>query len=508
MNNSAVSGLSWSSRWYSRLAITCVLVVTACQGSTPVPSASTAASASTAPSASITNSNPPPPTVDLAFDDLTDLGLTREEALAPCREKPLNSFCEDALNPPPSDLDAVEELLIDNFENFQFGQNDAWWTYSEQCRFNREHLAAEAANLRAYLTDMGLPPYNLQIEILDISETASGLAEATTQLLHRGTAISEPETHSLRYEERRSQMGFDWVSWHWRLIDCDQRELEAGWQCSEAFGEHRHMCLPLWDNTLIKDYECDLKNPEFFWQLYRLMTASKEFSFNNPEQLGNICGHGIAAKAITSTTSESVSSFDPDAVAADITEAFDQFRLGNNNPWPFMAKPCRLEEWDHQSQTWVTRPEYVVAEMANLRAYTIEYGLEPSDLQIEVLEVTEQGSGIAEATTRLLHLGEPLSDPGTQDLQLEDGVWKGLNCDKRELKAGWQCSEAFGEDRGMCIPLWMNIVREQECELNNPNFFAEVYRLITRSEQELVLNVEEELDRICDSGALSNSWDS
>ena len=74
-----------------------------------MPSASTAASASTAPSASITNSNPPPPTVDLAFDDLTDLGLTREEALAPCREKPLNSYCEDALKPPPFDLDAVEE---------------------------------------------------------------------------------------------------------------------------------------------------------------------------------------------------------------------------------------------------------------------------------------------------------------------------------------------------------------------------------------------------------------
>ena len=118
------------------------------------------------------------------------------------------------------------------------------------------------------------------------------------------------------------------------------------------------------------------------------------------------------------------------------------------------------------------------------------------------------GPGIAEATTRLLHLGEPLSGRRTQDLQLEDGVWKGLNCDKRELKAGWQCSEAFGEDRGMCIPLWMNIVREQECELNNPNFFPEAYRLITRTEQELVLHVEEELDRICDSGALSNSWDS
>ena len=134
MNNSAVSGLSWGPRWYSRLAITCVLVVTACQGS--IPPASTSAESST----SITDSNPPSSAVDLTFDDFTDLGLTREEALAPCREKPLNSYCEDALNPPPSDLDAAEELLIENFENFRLGQNDAWWTYSEQCRFNREHF--------------------------------------------------------------------------------------------------------------------------------------------------------------------------------------------------------------------------------------------------------------------------------------------------------------------------------------------------------------------------------
>ena len=146
--------------------------------------------------------------------------------------------------------------------------------------------------------------------------------------------------------------------------------------------------------------------------------------------------------------------------------------------------------------------------MAILRAYNIEFGLDPSYLQIEVLKVTEQGPGIAEATTRLLYLGEPLSDPGTQDLQLENGAWKGLNCNKRELKAGWQCSEAFGEDRGMCIPFWNNYVMDLECELNNPNFFPEAYRLITRSEQESVLNVEEEWDRICDSGALSNSWDS
>ena len=496
MKSSAVSGLGWGSTWYSRLAITCVLVMTACQGSTPAPSASTAPSTSTA------DSDPPSSAVDLTFDDLTDLGLTREEALAPCREKPLNSFCEDALKPPPFDLDAAEKLLIENFENFRLGQNDAWWLYSEQCRdgLNRELLVAEAANLRAYLTDKGLPPYNLQIQILDIRETAPGFAEATIQFLRSGAAVSEPNARMLAWEETGSG------TWRWRFLDCDKRELKAGWRCGEAFGEHRHMCSPLWDNTLIEDYECDLKNHEFFGHLYQLMTTSEEFSFNNPEHLGNICDHRTAAEAVASTVFDSVSSFDPDAVAAGITEAFDQFRLGNNDAWPYLAKPCRLEEWDQRNQSWVTRPEYVVAEMAILRAYTIEFGLEPSDLQIEVLKVTEQGPGIAEATTRLLHLGEPLSDPGTQDLQLEGGVWKGLNCDKRELKAGWQCSEAFGEDRGMCIPFWNNYVRDRECDLNNPNFFPEAYRLITRTEEELVLNVEEELDRICDSGALSNGW--
>ncbi len=498
MRNSAVSGLSWGLRWYSRLAITCVLVATACQGS--IPPASTSAESST----SISDSNPSNSSVDLTFDDLIHLGLTREEALAPCREKPLNSYCEHALQPPPFDLDAAEKLLIENFANFRLGQNDAWWLYSEQCsdRTNRELLGAEAANLRSYLTDMGLPPYNLKIEILDIRETAPGFAEATTQFSHLGTAVAEPNARMLAWEETGSG------TWRWRFLDCDKRQLKAGWQCSEAFGEHRHMCLPLWDNTLIKDYECDLKNPEFFGQLYQLMTTPGEFSLNNPEHLAPICDHRIGAEATTSTTSESVSSFDPDAVAADITEAFDKFRFGNDDAWPYLAKPCRLEEWDQRNQSWATRPEYVVAEMAILRAYTIEFGLEPFDLQIEVLEVTEQGPGIAEATTRLLHLGEPLSDPGTQDLQLENGVWKGLNCDKRELKAGWQCSAAFGEDRGMCMPFWNNYVRDRECELNNPDFFPEAYRLITRTEEELVLNVEEELDRICNSGAISNGWDS
>ena len=40
------------------------------------------------------------------------------------------------------------------------------------------------------------------------------------------------------------------------------------------------------------------------------------------------------------------------------------------------------------------------------------------------IDVTEQAPGIAEATTRILHLGEPISNPGTQDLKLEDGYWK------------------------------------------------------------------------------------
>ena len=79
-----MSGLDWSSRWYSRFAITCVLVATACQGS--IPPASTSAESST----SISDSNPSNSSVDLTFDDLIHLGLTREEALAPCREKPLN----------------------------------------------------------------------------------------------------------------------------------------------------------------------------------------------------------------------------------------------------------------------------------------------------------------------------------------------------------------------------------------------------------------------------------
>ena len=206
------------------------------------------------PSTSSAASDPPRSTVDLTFDDLMHLGLTREEALAPCREKPMNSFCDDALQPPPFDLDAAEKLLIENFENFRLGQNDAWSLYSEQCRdgLNRELLVAEAVNLRAYLTDIGLPPYNLKIEILDIVETAPGFAEATTQFLHLGTAVSEPKTRTLTWEETTflyAKSGH----WRWRFLDCDKRELKAGWQCSEAFGRHRHMSCLLYTNDAADD---------------------------------------------------------------------------------------------------------------------------------------------------------------------------------------------------------------------------------------------------------------
>ena len=292
MNNSAVSGLGWGPRWYSRLAITCVLLVTACQGS--IPPASTSAKAST----SITNSNPPPPTVDLTFDDLTDLGLTREEALAPCREKPLNSYCEDALKPPPFDLDAAEELLIENFENFRLGQNDAWWLYSEQCRdgLNRELLVAEAANLRAYFTDKGLPPYNLKIDILDIVETSPGFAEATTQFLYLGAAVSEPKTRTLAWEETTflyAKSGH----WRWRFLDCDKRELKAGWQCSEAFGEDHGMCIPLWMN-IVREQECELNNPNFFPEVYRLISRSEqELVLNVEEELDRICDSGALSNS-------------------------------------------------------------------------------------------------------------------------------------------------------------------------------------------------------------------
>ncbi len=477
------------SSWSRQLLIACVLLATACQGSTPVPSASTAAS------------DPPLSTIELTFDDLTDIGLTREEALTPCLGEHPSSYCEDALKPPPFDPDAVKASITARFEAFRLGDNRASWPCAYHSDVHPEYVVAKMVNLRAYLTDRGLPPYNLQIEILDIAETAPGFAEATTRFLLFGEPVSQPETHALK-----RVAGKPGATWSWSLLNCDltnvdRRELEAGWRCGEAFGEHRGMCLPLWQNTKINDYECDLTNVDFFPRLYQLLTTSEEFSLNEPEDLSDICAFQDASHQGTSvsvplTTDEAAPPFDADAVVASITESFEAFRLGNNDLWPYYAKPCRLEEWDEQSRTWVTHPEYVIAEMANLRAYLIDSGVQPSDLRIEVLDVTEQAPGIAEATTRILHLGEPMSNPGTQDLQLEDGAWKALNCDRRELKAGWRCGEAFGEARDTCLPLWMNFVKDLECDLNNPDFFSQLYLALFTSE-DFSENPSENLAKIC-----------
>ena len=192
-----------------------------------------------------------------------------------------------------------------------------------------------------------------------------------------------------------------------------------------------------------------------------------------------------------STTSEPIPSFDADAVAAEIIESFDKFRLGSDDLSWYCAEQCGGEHW-------VEGTQYYVAEMANLRAYLIDMGMQPYDLQIEILKITEQTPGIAEATTRILHLGEPISNPGTQDLKLENGAWKGLNCDRRELKASWRCGEAFGELRSMCLSLWMDYVKDHECDLTNPDFFSQLYQLLTTSE-EFSENVSEHVRDICGS---------
>ena len=429
-----------------------------------------------------------PSPVAPTFDDLMNISVIRAKDLAPLSSKPPEP-------PPPFDPDAVTASITASFEAFRLGNNHAWWDYADQCEVYSEDVVARMVNLRAYLTDSGLPPYNLQIEILDIIETAPGFAEATTRFLLSGEPVSHAETHALK-----RVAGKPGATWSWRLRNCDRRELEAGWRCGEAFGEHRGMCLPLWQNTKINDYEFD-RCVDFFPRLYQLLTTSEEFSLNEPEDLTDICAFQDASHQGTSvsvplTTDEAAPPFDADAVVASITESFEAFRLGNNDLWPYYAKPCRLEEWDEQSRTWVTHPEYVIAEMANLRAYLIDSGVQPSDLRIEVLEVTEQAPGIAEATTRILHLGEPMSNPGTQDLQLEDGAWKALNCDRRELKAGWRCGEAFGEARDMCLPLWMNFVKDLECDLNNPDFFSQLYLALFTSE-DFSENPSENLAKIC-----------
>ena len=429
-----------------------------------------------------------PSPVAPTFDDLMSISVIRAKDLAPLSSKPPEP-------PPPFDPDAVTASITASFEAFRLGNNHAWWDYADQCEVYSEDVVAKMVNLRAYLTDRGLPPYNLQIEILDIIETAPGFAEATTRFLFSGEPVSHAETHALK-----RVAGKPGATWSWRLLNCDRRELKAGWRCGEAFGEHRGMCLPLWQNTKINDYEFD-RCVDFFPRLYQLLTTSEEFSLNEPEDLSDICAFQDASHQGTSVsvplmTDEAAPPFDADAVVASITESFEAFRLGNNDLWPYYAKPCRLEEWDEQSRTWVTHPEYVIAEMANLRAYLIDSGVQPSDLRIEVLDVTEQAPGIAEATTRILHLGEPMSNPGTQDLQLEDGAWKALNCDRRELKAGWRCGEAFGEARDMCLPLWMNFVKDLECDLNNPDFFSQLYLALFTSE-DFSENPSENLAKIC-----------
>jgi hypothetical protein len=40
----------------------------------------------------------------------------------------------------------------------------------------------------------------------------------------------------------------------------------------------------------VKDHECDLTNPDFFSQLYQLLTTSEEFSENVSEHVRDICG--------------------------------------------------------------------------------------------------------------------------------------------------------------------------------------------------------------------------
>jgi len=476
-SGSSASGLL-SSLW-SRLLLSCVLTVTGCQGSASM----------TSTDSPVSEAAPSP--VEPTFDDLMNISVIRAKDLAPLSSKPPEPL-------PPFDPDAVTASITASFESFRLGHNRAWWDYPDQCEVYPEYVVAKMANLRAYLTDRGLPPYNLQIEILEIAETAPGFVEATTRFMLFGEPVSQAETHALKRVAEKPG-----ATWSWRLLNCDRRELEAGWQCGEAFGERRGMCLPLWQNTKINDYECDVSNPDFFPRLYQLLTTSEEFSLNEPEDLTGICAFQDASHQETSvsvplTTDEAAPPFDRGAVAAGVTESFEEFRLGNDDYWSYYAKPCRLEEWDEQSRTWVTHPDYVVAEMANLRAYLVDMGMQPYDLQIEILKVTEQTPGIAEATTRILHLGEPISNPGTQDLKLENGAWKGLNCDRRELKASWRCGEAFGELRSMCLPLWMDYVKDHECDLTNPDFFSQLYQLLTTSE-EFSENVSEHVRDICGS---------
>ena len=157
-SGSSASGLL--SSWWSRLLLSCVLTVTGCQASASMTSTDSPVSEA-APS-------PVAPT----FDDLMNISVIRAKDLAPLSSKPPEP-------PPPFDPDAVTASITASFEAFRLGNNHAWWDYADRCEVYSEDVVAKMVNLRAYLTDRGLPPYNLQIEILNIIETAPGFAEAT-----------------------------------------------------------------------------------------------------------------------------------------------------------------------------------------------------------------------------------------------------------------------------------------------------------------------------------------
>ena len=423
--------------------------------------------------------------VALSLDNLLNLGLDREEALEYCDWPPLTSFCRDAfdleqkaLPLPVFDPAAVRKVVDDHFADFRLGQNDTSWFYSERCRVNKELVFARMANLRAYLSHRGFPAYALRLHILNIAEASTGAAVVTTQLRHQGRAVSEPENHHLVYETRSRGK---WSSSNWKLADCEQREWAASLRCGSAFQDLRFLCLPLWENTMIEHHKCDLRSANFFVRLHHTITTSEEFSLNNPEQLKAMCDPEEVKRDPALPPSDSIEpSFAPFTVAASIIKSFDAFRLGSDSPWLAYSKPCRAEEWDEGSQRWVTRPEYAVAEIANLRAYFTDAGFEPTDLEIEVTDV-QTSPTVIEVRTQILHEGTPVSPLTIQRLQFEEGALKSLNCDRRELKAAWLCGNAFGDQRGICLPLWLNFVKDQRCEINNQEFFAEFREVLSTS---------------------------
>ncbi len=423
--------------------------------------------------------------VALSLDDLLNLGLDRKEALEYCDWPPLTSFCSDAfdleqnaLRLPVFDPAAVRKVVDDHFEDFRLGQNDTSWFYSERCRVNKELISARMANLRASLTHRGFPPYALRLHILNIAETPKGGAVVTTQLRHQGRSVSEPENRRLIYETRSRGK---WSSSNWRLADCDQREWAASLRCGNAFQNLRFLCFPLWENTMIQHHKCDLRSANFFVRLHDTITTSEEFSLNDPEQLKAVCEPQVGKQEPALLSSDyTETSFAPFTVTASIIKKFDAFRLGSDNPWLAYAKQCRVEEWDDARQRWVTRPEYAAAAMANLRAYFADGGYEPTDLTIQVTDVRISPT-LIEARTQILHQGAPVSPLAIQTLRFEGGALKSLNCDRRELKAAWQCGNTFGELRGICVPMWLNFVKDQRCEVNNQEFFVEFREVLSTS---------------------------